>query len=212
MQRFLEALRKVPRSTLSCGVLPVDLIAAFGEIAASEVGLVAPPAPSALVRSAVVAETAAATLSIFELGASMKIPLHGHPGAVLTKVLFGRIQVAAFTLDATGASLTCTRNEVIGAGGIAVTERQRDNVHALRNLCADEEAVVLDLIAPPYSSDLETNYYYAISPHEGARIESPPLSPFSAVVGTSYRACKDEPLDFTCEPMSYGGPAWVLGV
>lgn len=115
------------------------------------------------------ADSAHASIGVFELGRGASMPLHDHPGAVVSHILFGSVRVASFDALADGANLnelgstTSARfagSARIGAGaGVPrqwLTHETGNNIHSFR---AEDTAgdgmwgggcAILDVVLPPY--------------------------------------------------------------
>ena len=144
------------------------LVAALAGAPAAALGYASAPRVAArAIRCTDLAATpsGAVTVSLFELGAGARMAAHGHPGAVLTRVLCGTVRVAAWTREggAVGGAASSfsgtwrlSRNMLACAGDVMLTGVAAAGgahaVHAVRQEGA-EAAVMLDVLLPGYGAD-----------------------------------------------------------
>lgn len=226
LRRVVDALRALPRAVrLGSADCPAAALAELVElvraITPADLGLPSLPSSSSSAasapstRSCMLSVPGWAEAALFELGPGGAMPLHSHPGLVLSKVLHGSLQLVAFTREgAAGAGarapVRCTHSTLLRAGDVAVTQASRDNLHALRNPEAAGAALMLDFLLPPYADDADSHIYFSLVSAAGD------ASPFDAVEGTEYalRSLPDGPpssfvmrsLPYAGRPVSFGRP------
>lgn len=109
------------------------------------------------------------SVGVFLLKPGMKLPLHDHPQMYgLIKVLSGKVKITSFSilydsLDKYNATESlyspmitaeCTTNEEIisSASECCVLEPSKSNLHEIESV--DGAAAFLDILSPPYDSDI----------------------------------------------------------
>ena len=165
----IMAIASSPRARSASRLAEMAML--LSSVSARDVGYIAgEPLQPSTVCYRHIAASSHCTIGVFELGRDAAMPLHDHPGAVLSHVLGGAAEVVCFHLSPDASvNLNDLGSAVparfagrarIGAGGAGgwITHTH-NNVHAFRSLEAPSEGgwssgggcAILDVVLPPYA-------------------------------------------------------------